>query len=224
MVFALVILTLVFFILLDLIMRKQDKAQEEIEEKKTQPIFLSPEKSLKRVPENIEKYYHPSHTWMYVDEKGKIVVGCDSFIPYLFSGDIIVKDIKKVGEQIKQGNDIWNLEFGNKKVSQLSPVSGEILEINPAFGMETKLPSEKVAESWIMKIKPLELKTSMNNLLTGELQDSNNKILQDRFLHMHNQKVYMNDGGAVDPNFINNLDEENWGIVVKIFFPHAIQK
>lgn len=224
MVVALVIITIVVLLLLDYFLRKEGKSEKEMEEKKSQPIFLSPEKSLRAVPDGIEKFYHPSHTWMYVDERGRIVVGYDSFIPYLFSGEIVVKNLTRVGEKIEQGNKIWNLEFGNKMVSQLAPVSGEVLEINPAFGMETKLPSEKVAKSWIMKIKPSDLKTSINNLLPEELQETNNRLLQDRFLNMHHQNVYMNDGGSIDPNFINNLTDETWEKVVKTFFPYSITK
>ena len=154
MVFIFVFLTAAIFIAGGLLLRKEDKAMKEASQSKKSPIFLSPEKSL--IPINIDnnKYYHLSHSWMARSEDDNVLVGFDNFISSIFSSEVKIQDLPLNGTHISQGTKIWDVKQNGHRIEQLSPISGEVIAVNPACFADISLPSEKVEKSWILKMKP----------------------------------------------------------------------
>ena len=64
MVAAIFLVTLILFILADLILRKEDKNIYKIEKTKKSPIFISPEKALVNITNETKRLYHLSHSWV----------------------------------------------------------------------------------------------------------------------------------------------------------------
>lgn len=108
--------------------------------------------------------YAESHEWVKVD--GDIAtVGISDYAQHAL-GNIVYVDMPEVGDEVTQGEDFGAVESVKAASDLLSPVSGEVVEINEALEDEPELVNQDAYANWIMKVKisdPAEL----DNLLDG---------------------------------------------------------
>ena len=131
-----------------------------------------------------------------------------------------IQDLPTIGSYVHQGSNIWKVRFNGRELAQLAPVSGEIVDVNPACKLGIPLPSEQVEKSWIVKIKPEHLESETNNLMTHDQAVMVNIVLRDELLLNTIRGHYVNDGGVIDPEYINQLSDEDWNNLVQKFFPY----
>jgi glycine cleavage system H lipoate-binding protein len=220
MVFTLVLLTVLVFLAIDLLMRREERALKDIEKSDKSPIFLSPDKALIPVGNEMNRLYHLSHTWVVPSDQGYLYVGYDDFISCLFTDQVKVQQLPLVGSHITQGTKIWDVQLGEHSLSQLAPLSGKIVGINPACKMNLPLPSRQVEKSWILKIEADNLGSEGNNLLSHTQAAMLNTKLRDDLYQHAQQGHYLNDGGQIDPEFIKRMSDQEWDQILHKFFPY----
>jgi glycine cleavage system H protein len=100
-------------------------------------------------PENLK--YTPEHEWIRV-EGNEAYVGISEFAQGEL-GDIVFVDINSVGQEIAKDGIFGSVE-AVKTVSDLFlPVTGTILEMNPALNNAPELVnSDSYGEGWMVKI------------------------------------------------------------------------
>lgn len=220
MVFLLFFVTVIIFLLVDLILRKEDREIEESGKAKKSPIFLSPEKALKYLGNEANRLYHLSHSWALSSNGDYAYVGYDNFIPALFSSDVKIQDLPSIGSRIPQGANIWKVKFDGREISQLAPISGEIVDINPACKMDIPLPCEQVEKSWILKMKVMSYKNEASNLMNHDQANRLNIMLRDELYQDAQKGAFVNDGGKIDPAFISNMTDKEWLEIIHKYFPY----
>jgi glycine cleavage system H protein len=116
------------------------------------------------VPENL--FYTKDHEWLRV-EGGIAFAGVTDFAQGEL-GDIVFIEIETLGETLKKEEVFGTIEAVKTVSDMFMPVSGEILEVNPAI---TDTPDvvnkDPYGKGWMIKIKmndPAEVK----DLLTAE--------------------------------------------------------
>ncbi len=226
MVFLLLFLTVAVFLAVDFVLRKEDREIKKIGQNKNSPIFLSPEKSLTAIAATENRLYHQSHSWLEPLPDGTMYIGYDDFISTLFSENVNMEDLPVIGAHVPQGTKLWDVGLEKHKVMQLSPVSGKVVDINPACKMNVPIPSKQVERSWVIKLKADNLAIEENNLMQNSQAVILNNALRDELLMTAQEGHYLNDGGDIDPVFIKNMKDEDWSGLIKKFFPHQskIQK
>lgn len=222
MVVVLILLTVTVFLVIDYILRREGKAISEIGQEKRSPIFLSPEKSLTPVGNNKKRFYHLSHSWVQPSDEDYVYVGFDDFVAELFTSEVQMSNLPLVGAHIPQGIKIWDVGLVKHKVSQLSPVSGKVVDVNPACRMSIPLPSEDVKKSWILKLKADDLENESHNLMKESQAKLMNTALHDELLMYAQEGHYLNDGGKIDPAYIENMPEEDWQNLISKYFPFQL--
>ena len=220
MVFVLVILTIAIFLAVDYVLRKEGREMKKIGYEKKSPIFLSPEKALQPVHDGKERLYHLSHSWMQPTDEGYAYIGFDHFVSTLFSSEISLKELPIVGSHLTQGTKIWNVGLKNRRISQLSPISGKVIDINPACKMNVPIPSDLTEKSWVLKLKPDNLEGDSKNLMKQPQLDLVNTALIDNLYLSAQEGNYLNDGGKIDPDFMDNMPDKRWNQLVSLFFPY----
>jgi glycine cleavage system H protein len=100
-------------------------------------------------PENLK--YTPEHEWIRV-EGNEAYVGISEFAQGEL-GDIVFVDINSVGQEIAKDGIFGSVE-AVKTVSDLFlPVTGTILEVNPALNNAPELVNtDSYGEGWMVKI------------------------------------------------------------------------
>lgn len=108
--------------------------------------------------------YAESHEWVKVD--GDIAtVGISDYAQHAL-GNIVYVDMPEVGDDVSQGEDFGAVESVKAASDLLSPVSGEVVEINEALEDEPELLNQDAYANWIMKVKMSD-PSEIDNLLDG---------------------------------------------------------
>ena len=220
MVIILFLLTVAVFLVVDLVLRKEERMAKRTGTSKRTPIFLSPEKALIPIGNNKERKYHVSHSWALQSEPGSVYVGFDNFIPALFASDVIVDDVPQIGSHVDQGDKAWSVKMNGKTINQLIPVSGTVIDINPAIAMHKAFSSDKIGQSWILKMNAPELESESHNLMNYNQAQMMNSTLVDDFFLNNQMGQYLNDGGRLTPDYISKIPEEQWDKIVQRYFPY----
>lgn len=218
MVIVLVIITILFFALLDyFILRKERRVKAEDEELSS-PIFLTPDKALIPVSMSPQRLHHLSHTWVQPIDQSAAFVGFDDFVSFLLPGTVSITAIPKPHTRIAQGEKLWELQINGRRIPQMAPVSGEIIDINPACRMDLALPTREVQQSWIMKIRPTQYRHESRNLASPELATTVNRSLRDEITLFAHDGHLLNDGGELQSDFLTTLPEEKWNSFISKYF------
>ena len=95
--------------------------------------------------------YADSHEWVKLE--GDIAtVGITDYAQHAL-GNIVYVDMPEVGDEVTQGEDFGAVESVKAASDLLSPVSGEVVEINEALEDEPELVNQDAFANWIMKVK-----------------------------------------------------------------------
>lgn len=113
-------------------------------------------------PDNLK--YTKEHEWISVNGNNA-TIGITEFATSEL-GDVVFLEIETLGETLSTGDTFGTVE-AVKTVSDLfMPVSGEILEVNPALdGTPELVNQDPYGKGWIIKIKisdPSELNALLN--------------------------------------------------------------
>lgn len=109
-----------------------------------------------------ELRYADSHEWVKVD--GEIAtVGITDYAQHAL-GSIVYVDMPEVGDEVTAGEDFGAVESVKAASDLISPVSGEVVEINEALEDEPELINSDAFANWIMKVR-LSDPSEVENLL-----------------------------------------------------------
>ena len=98
-----------------------------------------------------ELRYADSHEWVKLD--GDIAtVGITDYAQHAL-GNIVYVDMPEVGDEVTQGEEFGAVESVKAASDLISPVSGEVVEINEALEDAPELINEDAFGNWIMKVK-----------------------------------------------------------------------
>ena len=220
MVFVLVFVTIGICLAIDYVLRREGREIKEIGKEKKSPIFLSPEKALRPIINENDRFYHLSHSWMQSAGDEYVYVGFDNLISTLFSSDIRLNDLPLVGTHLPQGAKIWDVGLKNRRISQLSPISGKVVDINPGCKLNLPIPTDQTEKSWVLKLKADNLAMDMKNLMKQPQVDMMNAALVDDLYLTAQEGKYLNDGGKIDPDYIENMPDDKWNQLVDLIFPY----
>lgn len=96
--------------------------------------------------------YTKEHEWVRQDG-AEMVVGITDFAQRQL-GDVVFVELPEPGRVVKQGEVFGTIE-SVKAVSELfSPVSGEIVKVNPALGTHPEQVNKTPHDAWMIRIKP----------------------------------------------------------------------
>ncbi len=213
MVALFVVLTFLFFILIDLIVLKAQKKKHPAFEPSSRHLTerLVFDFSALSVPRDI--YLSRGHTWAKKNEYGLIKVGVDEFIVKSL-GNFSITSIKEPGTSIKKGDILFEGNSNNHNFKFRSPLDGEIKFVNP--GIIGKIMTDPYGDDWSVLMLTPEYEVSKNQLFTGEELSSWMKKEFKRlreFLGNHTVKpelagVTMQDGGNVVEGALSMVAEE----------------
>ena len=113
-----------------------------------------------------ELKYSNDHEWCRVEGEFAYV-GITDFAQSEL-GDIVFVDIQSEGETLAAGDIFGTIEAVKTVSDAFTPVSGEVVEVNPAIDADPALVNkDPYGEGWMVKIKMSALE-EVDSLLTAE--------------------------------------------------------
>lgn len=95
--------------------------------------------------------YADSHEWVKLE--GDIAtIGITDYAQHAL-GDIVYVDMPEVGDDVTAGEEFGAVESVKAASDLISPVSGEVVEINEALEDEPALVNQDAFAGWIMKVR-----------------------------------------------------------------------
>lgn len=172
MAVILVLCTFAVFIAIDAILSRKRVPQTETAASKLSETSDVPEDMIDgfRVP--VELRYHPGHSWAYRERKNVIRVGVDEFASKL-AGKIEKIELPKPGHWIRQGQRAWAFFRGEEKAEMLSPVEGEVVEVNQELiNNPALIHQDPYGKGWLFTVFAPDEESVLRNLLPAEVVGS----------------------------------------------------
>ena len=108
-------------------------------------------------------YYSESHEYVKIEGEFGYVGITDYAQEQL--GNVVYVDMPEEGDEVEAGAEFGAVESVKAASDLLSPVSGEVVEVNAALEDEPELINQDAFANWIIKVKlsdPSELESLMD--------------------------------------------------------------
>jgi glycine cleavage system H protein len=170
------------------------------------------------LPEN--RRYHPGHTWALQESPTLVRVGVDDFGARLV-GKIGGITLPKRGQWIRQGQKFATLMRDGQKTELVSPVEGEVTNVNEALLKDgALLNNDPYGQGWFVSVLSPDLPTSFRNLLNGTLA---RKWMAEASSRLQLQMPALagavaQDGGLAMHDLTVQLPTAKWAEITREFF------
>ncbi len=184
------------------------------------PVVVVPDPG--RVPQFPEDvYYHNGHAWMKLEEGNRIRVGLDDFTQQVM-GNIDEIEIPPPGGKLNQGEVAWKVRHGERKLSQLAPLGGTVVEVNEKLRKDPTLANRSpYEEGWILKIQTKALNKEMPELMDSFQFKAHFDQCKAKLMSCFNNQTLglaYGDGEEVIKGVASKLDERMWKMLVTQLF------
>ena len=116
--------------------------------------------------------YAKSDEWARVEDDNIVVVGISDYAQDALS-DIVYVELPEVGTQVSAGEVVGAVESVKAAADIMSPVSGEIVEVNEELNDSPEILNEDPYSAWIFKVKASDL-SELDALMTAEEYEAYN--------------------------------------------------
>lgn len=100
-----------------------------------------------------ELKYASSHEWARLESDGTVVVGITDHAQDAL-GDIVYVELPEMGAAVDAGSEVAVVESVKAASDIYSPVTGEVVEINPALEDEPEtVNNSPYADGWLFRLK-----------------------------------------------------------------------
>ena len=113
--------------------------------------------------------YHAGHSWCMQERKHIERIGVDEFAATL-AGPIEKIELPKPGQWIRQGQKAWGFSRKGEKVEMVSPIEGEVIEVNHEVTKDPSLlKKDPYGLGWLMVVHVPDEENTGRNLLPKSL-------------------------------------------------------
>jgi glycine cleavage system H lipoate-binding protein len=131
----------------------------------TQKAILNERMAGFLVPNNV--MFHAGHGWARAGRKNIITVGMDDFAVKLL-GTVDSISLPAEGSKVKQGSPGWLMNADNKAIHMLSPVDGEVVQINrEVVDSPTLAFDDPYGHGWLYKVRNSNPSGELENMVPG---------------------------------------------------------
>ena len=96
--------------------------------------------------------YAKTHEWVRMED-GVATVGISDFAQDALS-DVVFVDLPEVGELVTAGKMAATVESVKAAEDVISPVGGEVIEVNTALENTPEIVNERPFETWFYRVRP----------------------------------------------------------------------
>lgn len=174
-------------------------------------------------------FFSPEHAWVHLLEDGTVRVGADAFTTNLL-GTASLVDLLSEGEQLTRGDHMAVYRQDGRKVRFRAPLSGTVLEKNPALTEKPSLMVKQPFENgWLYRLRPEKLEEELPDLMIAgrakEWVAAEAKRVRD-FLSRATAStgLTLQDGGEPTASVLASLDAKVWNEFEESFLSPNLNK
>ena len=103
-------------------------------------------------PKNL--MYTKTHEWVLLSDDGTALVGITDYAQDQL-GDLVFVNLPEPGDTVTAGESFADVESVKAVSDVLSPVTGEVAEINEVLADEPQRMNQEPYESWFIKVREI---------------------------------------------------------------------
>jgi glycine cleavage system H protein len=219
MTIILVLLLFGTFLLIDYV-RTRGKMPQIAGESATYALQAAPARELVegfQVPANL--HYHAGHGWAQRERASLMRVGVDEFAADLL-GQVDGIDLPKPGRWVRQGQKVWGFTRNGQKTEMVSPVEGEIVEVNPEVVKNpSRMYTDPFGQGWLMTVNVPDEESVQHNFMPERLvKDWIEDCAARLFAEQPQLAGPVKADGGRPKDFAAALPSTNWREVTQEFF------
>ena len=163
-----------------------------------------------KAPANLA--YHPGHTWAMKESHQLVRVGMDDFVARVI-GKIDQLALPARGRWLRQGEHGWTVGRGSHRFEVLSPIEGEVVEVNPDVLRDPSLAhQDPYGVGWLIAVQSPAVDGNMKNLLHGRLAQ---RWMEESVSALHTRLspgsgAHLQDGGQAIDDVLSLVPEFKW--------------
>lgn len=167
-----------------------------------------------------ELRYHPGHSWALCERRRFYRVGVDEFASALL-GNLSQIELPKPGRWIRQGQPVWAFHRDGETSQMISPVEGEVAEVNPAVSEDPSLlRTDPYGRGWLMTVQVPDEETTQRNLVPSFLTTG---WMREAVSRLYAQQPQLAgaaaaDGGRPVRDLAESLPDKSWKELTREFF------
>lgn len=221
MVAVLVLATFMIFVLVDYYLqtRRPQPAQmiSKTEELEEAPFSKNVVGGFK-LPVNLS--YHPGHTWAIKEGRQMVRIGLDDLAARLV-GQTDRLELPARGRWLRQGEKAWTLLRGNHRFEMLSPIEGEVIDVNQeALADPTLVHKDPYGAGWMVAVAAPAANANLKNLLRGRVAQ---RWMEESVATLYTGMgmrtgSHLQDGGHALPDILAQIPEDRWERVARELF------
>jgi glycine cleavage system H lipoate-binding protein len=164
--------------------------------------------------------YHPGHGWAAKEGRQVMRVGLDDFAARLL-GQTDHIELPARGRWLRQGEKGWTLKRGNHRFEMLSPIEGEVVDVNlEVANNPSVLRDDPYGAGWLVAVHAPAGEANLKNLLRGRLAQ---RWMEDSVATLYSRmnggtELHLQDGGRAVPDILAQVPEERWERLVRELF------
>ncbi|TFH38068.1 MAG: glycine cleavage system protein H [Anaerolineales bacterium] len=100
-----------------------------------------------------DRLYNEDGMWVLKEDGKRVRIGLSDFLQQR-SGDVAFAEIQPVGTSLREGDEIATIETIKVNLELVSPLSGEIVEVNPMMELEPEhINQDPYGAGWLAIIE-----------------------------------------------------------------------
>ncbi|MHB8902305.1 MAG: glycine cleavage system protein H [Thermoguttaceae bacterium] len=172
-----------------------------------------------RLATDIDLY--PGHSWARI-LPGGVAVGADDLVQ-LALGPVDAVELPAVGSRVRQGEPLFSLRHGNRRVALRAPVSGTVVDRNDSLLNSPRAVNEQpFTGGWAVRLRPEHIGDDRQQLLQGSRAKGWFRHEIDRLLATVLSKdgavASLPDGGELMPDLHEQIDDRTWKSLTETMF------
>jgi len=213
MVAILVVATFIVFVAVDFYLQRRRPQPEQVVATAQEPeeaVFPLSVVGGFKLPAHLS--YHSGHTWAMKEARQVVRIGLDDFAARLV-GHLDQIELPARGRWLRQGEHAWTVARGNHRFEMLSPIEGEVVDVNEEALRDPSLVHEDpYGAGWLVVVNAPAAGSNLKNLLRGRLaqrwMEESVGALHTRISPGHETRLQ--DGGRAIPDLLSEVPEARW--------------
>ena len=169
----------------------------------------------------VSYYVHPAHGWAKPESQGSATVGADA-LAVAALGSVFSVESPQVGTRVEQGQSLFTLSCGNRRLEVKAPISGVVSDVNREVASKSALVKDSpYGAGWVVWLEWFNFSSERSRLTNGSALRAWFKSEVDRFtlaLGARQAAPTMADGGVLSSDLSSHIDDAKWAEVTSKFF------
>jgi glycine cleavage system H protein len=164
---------------------------------------------------------HPSHSWARILPSG-VAVGADDLMQFVL-GPVETVELPSVGSRVEQGQRLFSLQRGDRRLDVRAPVSGTVVARNESLLQTPGMVNEQpFTGGWAVRMRGEHVRSDRQHLVQGGEAKGWFRHEIDRLLTTVLSKDQvapaLPDGGELMGDLYRQIDDDEWKTLTETVF------